>query len=187
MGTRENIIDAAMDIVRDQGVGRLTLDQAARAAGLSKGGVLYHFKSKDDLIRGMVQRLVDQCEQLNGDHYQRQPEGPYRWARALVHASFDPGGAAFDRVGGALLAAVTVNPDLMGPVQAMYDRWKERIAGDSPDLTRAGLVCTAMDGIYFQRLTGVQTCNPDEAERLKRCALDLLTCPSPSESTETAP
>lgn len=174
MGTRENIIDAAMAIVRNRGVGRLTLDEAAREAGVSKGGVLYHFKSKDDLIRGMVQRLIDQCEQLSSEYYRRLPEGPYRWARALVHSCFDPGGPVFDTVGGALLAAVTVNPELVEPIQAMYDCWKERIAGDSPDLTRAGLVCTAMDGIYFQRLMGVKTCNPEEAERLKRCALDLL-------------
>ena len=116
MGTRETIVDAAMAVVRDQGVAKLTLDEAARAAGISKGGVLYHFKSKDDLIRGMVQRLIDQCDQLNQDYYLREPEGPYRWARTLVRACFDPTGPANDPVGGALLAAVTVNPVLMEPI-----------------------------------------------------------------------
>ncbi|TAN63226.1 MAG: TetR/AcrR family transcriptional regulator, partial [Magnetospirillum sp.] len=48
MSTSDNIIDAAMAIVRDQGVAKLTLDEAAKKAGISKGGVLYHFKSKDD-------------------------------------------------------------------------------------------------------------------------------------------
>ena len=174
MGTRENIVDAAMAIVRDQGVARLTLDEAAKIAGISKGGVLYHFKSKDDLIRGMVQRLIEQCDQLNRDHYESQPEGPYRWARTLVHACFDPSGPAFDPVGGALLAAVAVNPHLVAPIQDMYDRWMERIRSDSPDLERAGLICSAMDGVYFQRLMGIKLGDADGAERLKRHALDLL-------------
>lgn len=174
MSTREKIIDAAMAVVRDQGVARLTLDEAARVAGVSKGGVLYHFKSKDDLIRGMVQRLIDQCDQLNREHYERQPDGPYRWARTLVHACFDPNGPAFDPVGGALLAAVTVNPDLVAPIQAMYDRWMERIQSDSPDLERAGLVCSAMDGVYFQRLMGIRVGEAADAERLKNHALALL-------------
>lgn len=174
MSTRDNIIDAAMAIVRDQGVARLTLDAAAKQAGVSKGGVLYHFKSKDDLIRGMVQRLIDQCDQLNHEHYQRQPDGPYRWARTLVHACFDPSGPAYDSVGGALLAAVTVNPDLLAPIQAMYDLWMKRIESDSPDIERAGLVCTAMDGVYFQRLMGINIYDSEGAERLKRHALDLL-------------
>lgn len=175
MSTSDTIIDAAMTIVRDQGVARLTLDAAAKEAGISKGGVLYHFKSKDDLIRGMVQRLIDQCDQLNRDYYQREPDGPYRWARTLVRACFDPTGPANDPVGGALLAAITVNPDLMAPIHAMYDRWRERIASDSPDIERAGLICTAMDGLYFQRLMGIRLGDAEAQDRLKRHALDLLT------------
>ncbi|KIM00642.1 Transcriptional regulator TetR family [Paramagnetospirillum magnetotacticum MS-1] len=174
MSTREKIIDSAMAIVRDQGVAKLTLDEAAKVAGISKGGVLYHFKSKDDLIRGMVQRLIDQCDQLNHEYYEREVDGPYRWARAHVHATFDASGPAFDPVGGALLAAVTVNPDLVAPIQVMYDRWMERIKSDSPDLERAGLICTAMDGVFFQRLMGINISNAEGAERLKRHALDLL-------------
>ncbi|MBI3443900.1 MAG: TetR/AcrR family transcriptional regulator [Magnetospirillum sp.] len=172
--TFDKIIDAAMTIVRDQGVARLTLDEAARIAGISKGGVLYHFKSKDDLIRGMVQRLIDQCDQLSRDYYERMPDGPYRWARTMVHAGFDPSGVAFDPVGGALLAAISVNPDLMAPIQAMYDSWSERLKSDSPDMERAGLICTAMDGLYFQRLMGIKLCDSEASERLKQHALDLL-------------
>jgi AcrR family transcriptional regulator len=175
MGTRETIIEAAMAIVRDQGVGKLTLDEAARTAGISKGGVLYHFKSKDDLIRGMVQRLIDQCDQLNQDYYQREPEGPYRWARTLVRACFDPNGPANDPVGGALLAAITVNPVLMEPIHAMYARWMERLTSDSPDMVRAGLVCTAMDGLYFQRLMGIRLGGESGSEGMMAHALDLLT------------
>ncbi|MBF0323472.1 TetR/AcrR family transcriptional regulator [Magnetospirillum moscoviense] len=172
--TREKILDAAMSIMRDHGVAKLTLDQAARVAGVSKGGVLYHFKSKDDLIRGMVQRMTDSCDALHHRYYAEQPEGPYRWARTVVHTAFDPQGPAGDPVSGALLAAMAVNPDLMAPIQAKYAEWVERVMSDSPDPARAALVCSAMDGVVFQRILGLcQGCEKD-AERLKQAALDLL-------------
>lgn len=177
MSTSDKIIDAAMAIVRDAGVAKLTLDEAAKVAGISKGGVLYHFKSKDDLIRGMVLRMTEQCDQINQGYYAREPEGPYRWARTLVRSCFDPNGPANDPIGGALLAAVTLSPDLMAPIHDMYAKWTERLASDSPDLARAGLVCAAMDGLYFERLMGIRMCDDAAAERLKQFALDLLSSP----------
>jgi AcrR family transcriptional regulator len=175
MSTRDNIIDAAMAIVRDSGVARLTLDEAAKVAGVSKGGVLYHFKSKDDLIRGMVARLIEQCETLHRGYYEDEPEGPYRWARTVVRTAFDPNGPANDPAGGALLAAMAVNRGLVAPLQAKYEEWLERLKSDSPDPVRAGLICTAMDGLLLQRVMGLRLRDEDGEASLQRTALDLLT------------
>lgn len=174
MSTREKIVDAAMAIVREQGVAKLTLDEAAKVAGISKGGVLYHFKTKDDLIRGMVQRMIDACDALHHEYYRQEPEGPYRWARTVVRTAFDPNGPASDPVGGALLAAITINPDLMAPIHAKYAEWIERVQSDSPDLARASLICMAMDGYVFERMLGLQLADDQQLERIKQTALDLL-------------
>lgn len=172
--TREKIIDAAMVIVRERGVARLTLDEAAKVAGVSKGGVLYHFKAKDDLIRAMVERLIGSCDALHQEYYDREAEGPYRWARTVVRTAFDPNGPAGDPVGGALLAAITINPDLMAPLQAKYAEWIERVRSDSPDFERASLICMAMDGYVFERMLGLKLCDEQQCERIKQTALDLL-------------
>lgn len=52
----EKILDAAAAIVRRDGVAKLTLEAAAKEAGVSKGGLLYHFPNKESLIDGMVTR-----------------------------------------------------------------------------------------------------------------------------------
>lgn len=174
MSARDKIIDAAMDIVRDQGVAKLTLEQAAREAGLSKGGVLYHFKTKDDLVRAMVERLTSQCDMLHRRYYAEEPEGPYRWARTVVRTAFDPNGPASDRISGALLAAVATNPELAAPLHDKFREWVERINSDSPDPSRAALVCMAMDGYFFERLLGLDVCNDEQCRRVKQAALDLL-------------
>lgn len=174
MSTKERIIDAATSIVREQGVARLTLDEAAKVAGVSKGGVLYHFKSKDDLIRGMVDRLLEQCEALHQEYYRREAEGPYRWARSVVRACFDPNGPANDPVGGALLAAMAVNPQLVNPMKELYTVWLERVRSDSPDFERAALVCMAMDGMMFEKLMGFPDLGEEQTQKTMQAALDLL-------------
>lgn len=172
--TRDKIIDAAMSIVRDQGVAKLTLDEAARCAGLSKGGVLYHFKTKDDLIRGVVEHLINRSDAIQRSYYDREPEGPYRWARAVVRTGFDPNGPASSKLGGALLASIAVNPELVAPLQAHYDKWIERIRADSPNPLLAGMICMAIDGHYFEKILGLQLCDEDGHNEMMAFMLDQL-------------
>lgn len=174
MSTREKIVDAAMEIVRSQGVGRMTLDEAAKVAGVSKGGVLYHFRSKDDLIKAMIQRLIDQMEELHDHYYALEPEGPYRWARTLLRAVCDPSGPCEDTIGGALLVAAVLNPSLVEPVQQKYDEWTERIRSDSPDLGVAMLVGAATDGLIYTRLLGLRVGTDAEQEKIIETAWSLL-------------
>ncbi|WP_114948026.1 TetR/AcrR family transcriptional regulator [Microvirga calopogonii] len=58
--SREKILDAAAELVSEIGSGRLTLEAVAERAGLSKGGLLYNFPTKDALLQAMIQRLVDE-------------------------------------------------------------------------------------------------------------------------------
>lgn len=173
--TRDTIVDAAMAIVREQGVAKLTLEAAAKVAGLSKGGVLYHFKSKDDLIRAMVQRLIDSYEALHLEYYQREAEGPYRWARTVVRTTFDPRGPSDDPINSALLAALSVNPDLLAPIHAKFAEWIERVKSDSPNPALAALICMAMDGYIFERMLGLPICDGEACANIQQAALDLLT------------
>lgn len=175
MTTRDQIIDAALSVVRSQGMTALTLEEAARIAGISKGGILYHFKSKEALIQGMVARLAQQCESLQLAHYDRLTPGPNRWARALIETSFDPMAPSTDPAGCALLAAVATNPSLMEPIEDMIDTAFRRMTADAVDPSLALLVILAMDGLWLHRL--VNSPVMDEARRrdIREKALELLS------------
>src|SRR4029450_10379480 len=60
---RDRILEAAERVVGDIGAGRMTLDVVAQAAGVSKGGLLYHFPSKESLLGALAQRYVQSMEQ----------------------------------------------------------------------------------------------------------------------------
>jgi AcrR family transcriptional regulator len=91
--TKARIIDAAEEVVLRDGVGRLTLDAAAAEAGLSMGGVLYHFPTRDALVAGMVEKIIQEFDEdidqrLDGD------SGPGSFTRAYIRATMSPSSPA---------------------------------------------------------------------------------------------
>jgi AcrR family transcriptional regulator len=56
VGTRERILDAAFDALRDFGLSRATVEDVAQRAELSRQTVYRYFPSKDALIVGLVAR-----------------------------------------------------------------------------------------------------------------------------------
>ncbi|WP_374374958.1 TetR/AcrR family transcriptional regulator [Dongia sp.] len=186
MSTRDHIIDAALSVVRTQGVGSLTLDEAARLAGISKGGVLYHFKTKEALIQGMVARLADKCDRLQQEHYDALPVGANRWARALVATSFDPEAPTTDPAGCALLAAIATNPSLLEPLEETISAGFRRLTEDSDDPAMALLVALAMDGMWLHRLVGSPVLDDETRNTVRERALALLTPPAANEAAAPA-
>ncbi|MFJ7996796.1 TetR/AcrR family transcriptional regulator [Streptomyces sp. NPDC096310] len=59
---RTQILEAATRVVEREGVKSVTFDSVAAEAGLTKGGLLYHFASREDLVQAIHQYLADQWE-----------------------------------------------------------------------------------------------------------------------------
>ena len=55
--SRQRILNAAMQVAARDGVLAMTLDAVAREAGISKGGLIHHFRTKDDLISAMLEHF----------------------------------------------------------------------------------------------------------------------------------
>ena len=61
--TKDRLLDAAgAFITTKDGTQALTLDAVAEEAEVSKGGLLYHFKSKRELVEGMIDRWLADFE-----------------------------------------------------------------------------------------------------------------------------
>jgi TetR/AcrR family acrAB operon transcriptional repressor len=63
LATRNQLLDAAETVFHRQGVARSSLDDIARAAGLTRGAVYWHFADKADLFAAMMDRTVLPMEQ----------------------------------------------------------------------------------------------------------------------------
>ena len=84
---RETILNAAEAVVGAEGAARLTLDAVADRASVSKGGLLYHFPTKELLLEAMVDRHMQHFEDTRLQALDRLPPGPGRELKALILAA----------------------------------------------------------------------------------------------------
>ncbi|HEX3946169.1 MAG TPA: TetR family transcriptional regulator [Acidimicrobiales bacterium] len=175
--TRARILQAAENVVLRDGVAKLTLEAAAAEAGISKGGVLYHFPSRVALVEGMVRRMVDGFDQDLQAAGSEDPE-PGAFSRAYLRATFHAApGAAHDRenrLGAALIAAVAAEPSLLRPLQDAFDRWQSRLEDDGLDPPLATVVRLAADGLWLADLFGFAVPAAEDRRRVE-VLLDCLT------------
>src|SRR5699024_1279794 len=59
---REDILEAAKRVVQREGVTALTYESAAAESGLTKGGLLYHFPTREDLLAALHAYVAHQWE-----------------------------------------------------------------------------------------------------------------------------
>src|ERR1051326_2846062 len=121
---REKLQDAAEQVVARDGVKNLTLDAVAREAGVSKGGLLYHFSTKQALVTGVVARLVAHCETSQSDSIADEAGGPGWAGRAYLRARTECGSAENKPLHIALLVAAGTDPQLLAPMQAKLRDWQ---------------------------------------------------------------
>lgn len=62
--SRDRILDAFEATLIDHGAAEATLEAIADAAGVSKGGLLYHFASKDELFAAFGERLLARIDEV---------------------------------------------------------------------------------------------------------------------------
>ncbi|MCT1425398.1 TetR/AcrR family transcriptional regulator [Corynebacterium sanguinis] len=56
------IVEAAMRVAEEQGLSAVTIDAVAEQAGITKGGLLYHFPSRTALLSGVYEQLAADWE-----------------------------------------------------------------------------------------------------------------------------
>lgn len=165
--TRDLILDSAEALVLRDGAASLTLERVAREAGLSKGGVLYHFASKAQIVQGLVERLIRHFEADLGQYLRKTDTRPGRRTRAFVRASLE---GSWERKTGvrshgleifaALMAALATAPESLVPLQQRYARWQREMERDGLEPARATVVRLACDGLWFSELLGFGSLSP---------------------------
>lgn len=66
MDTKEKIVDTALELFNAYGAHRITTNHIAREMGISPGNLYYHFRNKEEIIRQIFSRIVEDFEQLWG-------------------------------------------------------------------------------------------------------------------------
>lgn len=153
-GARDRVLDAYESLLIDHGAAAVTLDAVAAAAGVSKGGLLYHFGSKDALVTGLLERLRERSS-ADADAVRAAPEG----AVAYYLRTSAPGGAGdgFTRTYLAVLrlADGTASGQAVRDTLAAVDAdGFAALRAELGDPVLAWLAQLVGDGLYMRTLTG---------------------------------
>lgn len=149
--TRNKILKAAANIVQSNGILDLTLEAAAVEAGISKGGLLYHYPSKNALIEGMIQNFMQSYADNIKLSAKQDVSQEGKWTRAFINETFQQ--STTDRsLDAGLMAAAALNPELLGPMQDAYGAWQQHIEDDGIDPIHATILRLAVDGLWFSEL-----------------------------------
>ncbi|WP_346923910.1 TetR/AcrR family transcriptional regulator [Rothia sp. (in: high G+C Gram-positive bacteria)] len=145
MSAREKILDAYERVLVENGERAATLEAIAKAAGVSKGGLLYHFKDKRALASGLLQRLDTLAEQ-DAVLMSQDPAGAtdyYVRTSVWQDSPLDRTIISVTRLGNDFQPAVNT------AMKRVQDRWLSLLEDEVKDPHVARAILLIGDGLYY--------------------------------------
>lgn len=161
--TRAALLDAALRVITAHGASA-SLDAIAREAGVSKGGLLHHFRSKEALLVGLLEEWMTRFDAAVQAHLDPDDDRPGRLCRARIRAAFDADLRLDDAQWSspAMLGALLGTPEVLARVVESDTRWRGELSADGLHPQRAAAIAYLLDGFTFAEVLGPA---PDAAER----------------------
>jgi AcrR family transcriptional regulator len=173
---RARILDAAEAQLLAHGPAGLVLDVVARRAGVSKGGLLYHFPAKEDLVDGLVERMLERFDAVQAELAAADPVARGRWTRAYLASTVTPHGEPADRSAqlmAGILATIGDDPARLAALRERFRAWQARLEDDGIDPTVATLVRLAADGLWLSALLGLPRLDAARSRRVVAALAEL--------------
>jgi AcrR family transcriptional regulator len=148
--TRDRILAAARQIVEREGAGALTYEGLVQESGITRGGITYHFPTKEALLRGLLDDDFRQWDDAEAAHTPTDCDPDTAKLLGFIR-TLTAQDESHRRFLCGMLSAATLDPSLMDPCRhELRDRlgrrqWSER------DL-RLHLVHLAAEGLMWQEL-----------------------------------
>jgi AcrR family transcriptional regulator len=176
MDARERILNAAEARLLATGPAGLVLDAIAADAGISKGGLLYHFGSKEELVAGLCERMLERFDRELDALCEGDAERAGSFTRAYLASTVTDEGKPADnsaQLMAGILATLGRDSSHLEAVRARFARWHERLADDGIDPTTATLVRLAADGLWLSALLGLPQLDAEDGCEALRALREL--------------
>jgi AcrR family transcriptional regulator len=181
---REKVLEAAEAVLVTRGASGFTLDAVAERAEVSKGGLTYHFPTKEALLEALVARAVQAVDALLAPAARAEEPGAFTRAYldVTVPATSDgrpaqAHGASHGNRLAALTVAVAMDPNLLAPLRAAYAKWQVRLEADGIDSAAATTVRLAVDGWWMATLLDLPALSADVHHRTRSFLEHLSSLP----------
>ncbi|MBB5752373.1 TetR family transcriptional regulator [Prosthecomicrobium pneumaticum] len=167
---RQRILEAAEAVAQQVGPAHLSLDAVAERAGVSKGGLLYHFPSKQALIVAVIEQHIHEIECARERAEAEQPPSSCPVATGHIDAFAQKLCSNADGVPPGILAALAETPALLEPFRDFNRRFVERLDRSKPNWETAMIAFYVVEGMKALQIFGADPLDLDS----RRSVLDAM-------------
>ncbi|MBY0228308.1 MAG: TetR/AcrR family transcriptional regulator [Gemmataceae bacterium] len=182
---RAEIVEAAVAIIAEKGLHRLSLSALEKRAGMSRGQLTYYYAAKEDILLAVFDHTLETMRSRKkageGPPGLRLPETG--WPRLRAFLSFfvltPPDMPEFHALQYAFLSEASHRDDYRQRLAALYEEWRAGLARDMtegmepPDArVFSTLVQAILHGLAMQRFADPSAF---DAQKMLDLTLDLLS------------
>ncbi|MEM8797717.1 MAG: TetR/AcrR family transcriptional regulator [Pseudomonadota bacterium] len=159
MSAKTNLLEAAAALAQSDGVTALGVERVVQKAGVSKGAFFYHFESKEEMVRALLDHVSERCMLTVEDAVANGKRFTDAFVEMVI-GEIQNNGALI----AVLVASVSLDPMLR---EKLTERRKiirgRMIAEDGLSPDRAAVLCLAIDGamigtvLYDEGVTAERT------------------------------
>jgi AcrR family transcriptional regulator len=187
---RQQIVEAAIGIIAEQGLQNLSLSQIEKRAGMSRGQLTYYFPTKEDILLAVFDRLlqlmyerIEKQRNAGGESPCQDWASGWQWISHFLQAVLTkpPAHPEFHCLQYTFLSQMNHREDFRLRLARLYEEWRAGMAeGIKSDLapssgisprTLASLVQGLLHGLSMQLAADPQAF--DREEMLNLC-LEVL-------------
>lgn len=169
--SRNAALDAALTIIARDGPARLTLDAISRESGISKGGLMHQFRTKDAVLKALLEKQTEHFDafarSFNADAPGRVQPLLAMQIATLREAISTPRSVVF-----AVLGAAAQDPNLMAAARDRDTKKIEAIREEASDADLALLRWVAAWGLALTSMMGLSPLSKKDRARLFERLLD---------------
>ena len=163
--SKTQILQAAVRVTERHGITALTLEAAAEEAGVTKPGLMYHFRTRDDLLIGIQRYLTEAWEEQLLTELGKPLEQSTAQERAAAYVRVNAHGPAI-KAELAFMVESAASSELAQVWNDLMARWVPQLPVPDPAQLDLFLARLAADGLWLFEATRPAPLAPEVKEAL---------------------
>lgn len=170
--TKRQIIETAKHYILANHFHALTLEAVAKEAGISKGGLLYHFPSKEQLIISVAQHVFEQFDRRLNELALADSNEYGKWARAYIQTAKEDLLANRELYLG-IFAVSLLHKEAADHLSALYTTSLALLKNDALDELTIDFIRLTIDGLYYSKVLNTAPLSKQRTENILNQLIQL--------------
>lgn len=171
--SRQRILEESKSIILEKGIEKLSHGAIAERLSLTKSAVHWHFPSKNDLLKALIDDYLEHLKAEDERHEAPfiaaglKPEDAVLPAMRLWYLDFRENRRGWVGIGSQLLSLSSRDPSLVAPIRDWYKSLYDRIGGSSADAVPGYVAMMVFDGFFNSSKMGIMTLSDEELDAMQ--------------------